>query len=95
MKTALVVGIFLVIFNYKTNYASQIHLTEDSESKKLEEKEGTGDGDIFKPTHEWQVVRKGKFIGLKLVFKYIYYSETTTMLLLLGGSTNANLAMTF
>jgi hypothetical protein len=74
MKTAFIVGIVLgVIFNLKTNYASQNHLAEDRESEELEEKEGTGNSDIFKPTHEWQVIRKGKFILLELVFKYILF----------------------
>jgi hypothetical protein len=62
MRTAFIVGIFLcVIFNLKTNCASQNHAIEDTEFEELEENEKAGDSDIFKPTREWQVVREGKF----------------------------------
>jgi hypothetical protein len=63
MRTAIILGICLCVsLNLKTKCASQNHPTEDTGSEKVEEKEGTGDSDIFKPTHEWQVVRKGKFM---------------------------------
>jgi hypothetical protein len=63
MRTVFILVIFLsAIFNLKTNYASQNDLTKDTESEQLEGKEETGDSDIFKPTHEWQVVREGKII---------------------------------
>jgi hypothetical protein len=65
MRIAFILGIFLgVIFNLKENWASQNHLTEDTELEELEEleeDEKAGDSDIFRPTHEWQVVREGKF----------------------------------
>jgi uncharacterized membrane-anchored protein YhcB (DUF1043 family) len=60
MRVAFIVGIFLgVIFNLKTNCASQSH--QDTELEELEENEKDRDSDIFKPTHEWQVVREGNF----------------------------------
>jgi hypothetical protein len=63
-SSVFIVGIFLCgIYNLKSNCASsQNYPTSETESEEPQEKEETGDSELFIPTHEWQHIKDGKLV---------------------------------
>jgi hypothetical protein len=64
MRTGLIIVILFLAAVFKIEVTCDLSKndpTKGTESKDLPGKEETGDSNSFKPTHEWQNIKEGKF----------------------------------
>jgi hypothetical protein len=68
MRTGFIIVIFLAaVFKVKVICdSSENDPTRITKSEELQGKEETRNSDSFKPTHEWQPIKEGKFMIARL-----------------------------